>query len=142
MDLAAKVESPLAGHFITTLSMDPASIPTAVCSYGCTKQNFTDRTDGTAVPTYASSHHPISANSSDLVTTSPSSSSTVLAAPSQPPYWYETIDHNGQASFMDNSDKANYRVFRNVVNDFQADNTGQTDASGAIQNAINGIARF
>jgi hypothetical protein len=32
----------------------------------------------------------------------------------------------------------NYKVFRNVVTDFGADNTGNSDASGAIQNAING----
>lgn len=39
---------------------------------------------------------------------------------------------------MDSTYKANYKVFRNVVTDFGADNTGQSDASGAIQAAING----
>lgn len=39
---------------------------------------------------------------------------------------------------MDSTYKANYNVFRNVVTDFQADNTGATDASAAIQRAING----
>lgn len=38
---------------------------------------------------------------------------------------------------MDSAYKANYNVFRNVVTDFGADNTGNTDASVAIQNAIN-----
>jgi glucan 1,3-beta-glucosidase len=39
---------------------------------------------------------------------------------------------------MDSTYKANYNVFRNVVTDFGADNTGATDASAAIQSAING----
>ncbi|OCL04180.1 glycoside hydrolase family 55 protein [Glonium stellatum] len=51
-------------------------------------------------------------------------------------YWYEAITHNGQSSFMDSSYKANYKVFRNVVTDFGADNTGTKDASSAIQSAI------
>jgi glucan 1,3-beta-glucosidase len=54
-------------------------------------------------------------------------------------YWYESILHNGEASFMPASYKPNYHVFRNVVTDFGADNTGSTDASTAIQNAINGM---
>lgn len=37
---------------------------------------------------------------------------------------------------MDPSQKPNYKVFRNVVIDFGADNTGQNDASMAIQEAI------
>jgi hypothetical protein len=41
---------------------------------------------------------------------------------------------------LDSTYKANYKVFRNVVTDFGADNTGATDASVAIQNAINGNA--
>lgn len=35
--------------------------------------------------------------------------------------------------------RSEYSVFRNVVTDYGADNTGATDASTAIQNAINGI---
>jgi glucan 1,3-beta-glucosidase len=53
-------------------------------------------------------------------------------------FWYESIVHDGQSSFMYSSYKANYKVFRNVVTDFGADNTGATDASAAIQRAING----
>ena len=53
-------------------------------------------------------------------------------------YWYETIKHNGEASFMQTSCKSDYQVFRNVVADFGADNTGNSDASTAIQNAIDG----
>jgi polygalacturonase len=53
-------------------------------------------------------------------------------------YWYETIEHNGEPSFMQPACKSGYQVFRNVVTDFGADNTGSTDASDAIQNAING----
>ncbi|BCR94046.1 glycoside hydrolase family 55 protein [Aspergillus luchuensis] len=51
-------------------------------------------------------------------------------------YWYEQIDHNGQSSFMDSRYKDNYTVFRNVVKDFGADNTGQKDAAAAISAAI------
>ncbi|KAI9035159.1 exo-beta-1 [Aspergillus affinis] len=51
-------------------------------------------------------------------------------------YWYANIEHNGQSSFLESGSKENYTVFRNVVTDFKADNTGATDASGAIQNAI------
>jgi glucan 1,3-beta-glucosidase len=54
-------------------------------------------------------------------------------------YWYESILHNGEASFMPSSYKPNYSVFRNVVTDYGADNTGHTDAAVAIQNAINGM---
>jgi glucan 1,3-beta-glucosidase len=39
---------------------------------------------------------------------------------------------------MPSSYKPNYSVFRNVVTDFGADNTGNTDASVAIQKAIDG----
>jgi glucan 1,3-beta-glucosidase len=39
---------------------------------------------------------------------------------------------------MSSTYKDNYVVFRNVVTDFGADNTGATDASVAIQNAITG----
>ena len=53
-------------------------------------------------------------------------------------YWYESIVHNGEASFMEASYKPNYHVFRNVVTDFGADNTGKTDASVLIQKAIDG----
>ncbi|KKK12676.1 putative exo-beta-1,3-glucanase [Aspergillus rambellii] len=52
-------------------------------------------------------------------------------------FWYETISHNGQSSFLDSTYKDTYSVFRNVVTDFGADNTGATDASAAIQKAIN-----
>lgn len=53
-------------------------------------------------------------------------------------YWYEHIKHNGQSSFLQAEYKDNYKVFRNVVKDFGADNTGNRDASEAIQNAIEG----
>ncbi|KAL4800589.1 pectate lyase superfamily protein-domain-containing protein [Aspergillus venezuelensis] len=51
-------------------------------------------------------------------------------------YWYEEIEHNGESSFLSPSYKANYKVFRNVITDYGADNTGQNDASAAIQSAI------
>ena len=50
-------------------------------------------------------------------------------------FWYENIDHNGLAPFYGDS---SYVVFRNVL-DYQADNTGESDASGAIQNALKGM---
>lgn len=34
--------------------------------------------------------------------------------------------------------KQNYKVFQNVVSDYGANNTGQSDASSAIQSAIRG----
>ncbi|KAH3147357.1 hypothetical protein KXW18_005344 [Aspergillus fumigatus] len=52
-------------------------------------------------------------------------------------FWLETITHSGESSFLDSTYKHNYKVFRNVVTDFGADNTGAKDASAAIQNAIN-----
>lgn len=54
-------------------------------------------------------------------------------------YWYEEIEHGGESSFLATEYKNNYKVFRNVVTDFGADNTGQKDSSEAIQAAINGM---
>ncbi|KAL6237017.1 hypothetical protein BDW75DRAFT_249492 [Aspergillus navahoensis] len=51
-------------------------------------------------------------------------------------FWYEEIEHNGQSSFLIPGYKENYKVFRNVITDYGADNTGQADASSAIQKAI------
>ncbi|KAH8692283.1 putative exo-beta-1,3-glucanase [Talaromyces proteolyticus] len=62
-------------------------------------------------------------------------SCTPLSANNPQQWWYANITHNGQSSFM--SSKNDYTVVRNVVTDFGADNTGATDASKAIQNAIN-----
>lgn len=39
---------------------------------------------------------------------------------------------------MSSEYRSEYSVFRNVVTEYGADNTGATDASVAIQNAING----
>ncbi|KAL2831101.1 pectate lyase superfamily protein-domain-containing protein [Aspergillus cavernicola] len=51
-------------------------------------------------------------------------------------FWYEEIEHNGESSFLVPGYKDQYKVFRNVVKDYGADNTGQTDSSSAIQSAI------
>ncbi|OJJ44259.1 hypothetical protein ASPZODRAFT_18453 [Penicilliopsis zonata CBS 506.65] len=51
-------------------------------------------------------------------------------------FWYEAIAHNGESSYLDSAYKPNYKVFRNVVTDYGADNTGTRDASAAIQAAI------
>ncbi|KAL4924517.1 glycoside hydrolase family 55 protein [Aspergillus undulatus] len=56
--------------------------------------------------------------------------------PSSSKYWYEEIEHNGESSFLVPGYKENYKVFRNVITDYGADNTGQSDASSAIQSAI------
>lgn len=53
-------------------------------------------------------------------------------------YWYEVIEHNGESSFLGSEYKDSYKVFRNVVKDYGADNTGGTDASEAIERAIKG----
>jgi hypothetical protein len=65
-------------------------------------------------------------------------SSSFIQQASASSYWYENIQHNGQASYMRSDCKSSYQVFRNVVTDFGADNSGNTDASTAIQNAIDG----
>ncbi|KAB2576720.1 Exo-beta-protein [Lasiodiplodia theobromae] len=61
---------------------------------------------------------------------------TPLTADNPSTYWLEGIAHNGLSSFLDSS-LGDYSTFRNVVQDFGADNSGKTDASTAIQNAIN-----
>lgn len=53
-------------------------------------------------------------------------------------YWYEAIEHNGQSSFLSSQYRDSYKVFRNVVKDYGADNTGSEDASEAIEKAIKG----
>jgi hypothetical protein len=69
---------------------------------------------------------------------SEAASCTPLSADNPTTWWYESVTHNGQSSFMSSTYKSNYVVFRNVVTDYGADNTGASDASAAIQNAING----
>lgn len=54
-------------------------------------------------------------------------------------YWYEEIDHNGESSFLQGQYKDQYTVFRNVVKDYGADNSGSVDAGAAIQAAIDGM---
>lgn len=71
-----------------------------------------------------------------------SSSCTPLTASNPQQWWYANITHNGESSYLDSNLKDGYTVFRNVVTDFQADNTGGSDASKAIQNAINGSVAF
>ncbi|OJD33323.1 exo-beta-protein [Diplodia corticola] len=51
-------------------------------------------------------------------------------------YWLEDITHNGLSSYL-SAGLGDYSTFRNVVKDFGADKSGKTDASVAIQNAIN-----
>lgn len=54
-------------------------------------------------------------------------------------YWYEKIEHNDQSSFLSSEYKDSYKVFRNVVSDYKADNTGNQDSAPAIQRAIEGM---
>lgn len=51
-------------------------------------------------------------------------------------FWYERIVHDGSSPFIPGG--ANWKVFRNVVQDYGADNSGNQDARRAIQNAIDG----
>lgn len=57
-------------------------------------------------------------------------------------YWYEEIEHNGKSSFLQGEFKDQYTVFRNVVTDYGADNTGSVDARAAIQAAIDGTKTY
>ncbi|KAL2867003.1 glycoside hydrolase family 55 protein [Aspergillus lucknowensis] len=61
---------------------------------------------------------------------------TCADTPGSTKYWYEEIEHNGESSFLVPGYKDKYKVVRNVVVDYGADNTGQNDASSAIQSAI------
>ncbi|KAF2084591.1 glycoside hydrolase family 55 protein [Saccharata proteae CBS 121410] len=61
-------------------------------------------------------------------------SCTSLTKDSPSTFWYGKIDHNGESSFLSSKDE--YTVFRNVVSDFGADNTGASDAASAINSAI------
>lgn len=67
-----------------------------------------------------------------------SSSCTPLTTSNPTQWWYANITHDGQSSYLSSDLKDGYTVFRNVVTDFGADNTGKSDASAAIQKAING----
>ncbi|KAK8173215.1 putative exo-beta-1,3-glucanase [Phyllosticta citrichinensis] len=60
--------------------------------------------------------------------------STLSPRQSSSPFWLEQITHNGFSPFIANA--STYTVFRNVVTDFGADNTGTRDASAAINAAI------
>jgi polygalacturonase len=84
--------------------------------------------------------NPDDSNSNHATATILASASCSSLTPSYPTsFWYEEIEHNGLSSFLDES-YGTYTVFRNVVADFGADNTGKSDASEAIQNAILGKA--
>lgn len=62
-----------------------------------------------------------------------------IANPGQP-YWYGQMTHNGLSSF--NTHASTYPIFRDVTTSpYNADNTGASDASTAIQNAINGMRK-
>ena len=59
------------------------------------------------------------------------------AHPNAANFWYESINNNGQSPFIPND--ATWKVFRNVVTDYGADNTGRSDVAKAIVKAINGL---
>ena len=58
--------------------------------------------------------------------------------PNASDFWYEKINHNGQSPFIPNG--ASWKVFRNVVSDYGADNTGARDATNALKKAIIGLS--
>lgn len=70
------------------------------------------------------------------VTHSPNREPLSCSSSGSPKFWYEEIEHNGESSFLAPEHKKSYKVFRNVVVDHHADNTGKSDASEALQNAI------
>ncbi|SLM34703.1 exo-beta-- [Lasallia pustulata] len=56
--------------------------------------------------------------------------------PSNPStFWYEQITHNGESPFI--PDGSQWKIFRNVVTGYSADNSGNTASNVNIQNAIN-----
>lgn len=67
---------------------------------------------------------------------SPNASPSSLSASNPPKLWYETIAHDGTSPFIPNGSQ--WKVFRNVVSDYGADPTGNSDSKEALQEAING----
>ncbi|KAI9793746.1 MAG: hypothetical protein M1833_000692 [Piccolia ochrophora] len=57
-----------------------------------------------------------------------------MRPPNSSTFWYEQIAHNGQSPFIPGG--ARWKVFRNVVSDYGADNSGRTDSAGAFIKAI------
>lgn len=57
-----------------------------------------------------------------------------LSATNPSTYWYEQIKHNGKSPFINDD---NWVVYRNVVKQYGADSSGNSDSSSAIQKAIN-----
>ncbi|KAL0259013.1 hypothetical protein SLS55_006518 [Diplodia seriata] len=88
-------------------------------------------------PNPSGAPYPLYNGSASNSTGSPfSAACTPLTVDNPSTYWLEDITHNGLSSYL-NSSVGDYSTFRNVVKDFGADNSGNTDASTAIQNAIN-----
>lgn len=61
---------------------------------------------------------------------------TSLTSSNPSTFWYEQITHNGVSPFIPSG--LQWKIFRNVVTDYGADNSGNTAADVKIQNAING----
>ncbi|KAF2095560.1 pectin lyase-like protein [Rhizodiscina lignyota] len=116
--------------------------------YHFTPVNATFKPSSKGLPASAKNHtiHPQSPTKEPKNSTASSNNSTLHfnnfleeasctpLAPTNPgTFWYESIDHNGLAPFIEGS---GYTVFRNVK-DFGAKGDGSTDDSIAIQNAIN-----
>ena len=53
-------------------------------------------------------------------------------------FWYEQIIHDGISPFIPDGDK--WKVFRNAVAEYNADNKGRVDSQPALQKAINGTS--
>ncbi|KAF2140154.1 glycoside hydrolase family 55 protein [Aplosporella prunicola CBS 121167] len=89
----------------------------------------------TKLPSLQSAKQPIQLD--QAVETSQEASACPALAPDSPStYWLGSVPHGGTSSYL-NATYGTYKVFRNVVTDFGADNTGSRDASGSIQKAIN-----
>ena len=55
-------------------------------------------------------------------------------------FWYEQIAHDGISPFIPGGEK--WKVFRNVVAEYGADQSGKVDAQSALQKAINGMSLY
>ena len=78
-----------------------------------------------------------SAHGAGLLERAAASSCGTYLAPGYPStFWYEQITHNGMSPFIPSGSL--WKIFRNVVTGYGADNSGNTASDGSIQNAING----
>ncbi|KAL8787319.1 MAG: hypothetical protein Q9195_007814 [Heterodermia aff. obscurata] len=54
-------------------------------------------------------------------------------------FWYEQITHDGMSPFITGGEK--WKIFRNIVAEYGADDSGKVDAAPALQKAVNDGSR-